>query len=165
MKSKIIILIVLAVSAVTAIAVFNRKGAIVPQERVFSIEARRYAYNPAIIRVNRGDKIVLKLRSKDVTHGFFLEGYDIDAKIRAQYPYFWVRHPSKHDDYEQAEEISFIADKPGKFRYRCSVTCGSFHPFMQGEFIVEPNFAYAASIGMVLGLAMVVLIILRFKKD
>lgn len=145
----------LIVCAVTAIAVFNRKGAIVPQERVFSIEARKYAYDPAIIRVNRGDKVVLKLRSKDVTHGFFLEGYDIDAKIRAQYPNFWVRHPSKHDDYAPVEEISFIADKPGKFRYRCSVTCGSFHPFMQGEFIVEPNFAYLVSIGAALGLVLV----------
>lgn len=137
-----------------------------PQERRISIEARQYAYNPAVIRVNKGDRIILKLKSKDVTHGFFLEGYDIDAKIRAEYPHFWLRHPSQGtDEYEQVDEINFIANKSGKFRYRCSITCGTFHPFMQGEFIVSPNYAFPVSIGLAIGLAIAMITYLRWKND
>lgn len=148
-----------------AVVIFNRRGSVLSQERVFTIEARQYAYNPAVIRVNKGDKIILKLTSKDVTHGFYLEGYDIDAKIRAQYPYFWFRHPSQSEDYEPVDQITFIANKAGKFRYRCSHTCGTFHPFMQGELIVAPNFAYPVSIGLTLGLAVAMLVYLSAKKD
>lgn len=135
-----------------------------PQERSFNIEARQYAYKPEVIRVNKGDKVTLKLTSKDVTHGFYLEGYDIEAKIRAQYPYFWFRRPSENKDYEQVDQLSFIAQKPGKFRYRCSTTCGTFHPFMQGELIVNPNFVYPLSIGCVLGLAIGMMVYLRIKE-
>lgn len=138
-----------------------------PQERVFLIEARQYSYNPEIIRVNRNDKVIIKLTSKDVTHGFYLEGYDIDAKVRAQYPYFWLRHPSKVEEYEQVNEITFVANKTGKFRYRCSITCGSFHPFMQGELIVKPNFAYPASMGLSLiaGLFSLIYLGTSLKKE
>jgi cytochrome c oxidase subunit 2 len=135
-----------------------------PREKTFTIEARQYAYEPAVIRVNRGDRITIKLSSKDVTHGFYLEGYDIDAKIRAQYPYFWVRHPSQGEEYEQTEQISFVADRSGKFRYRCSITCGSFHPFMQGELIVEPNFLFPASIGLAVGLAFAMIVYFGTEK-
>lgn len=136
-----------------------------PQERTFTVEARQYAYDPPVIRVNRGDKITLKLTSDDVTHGFYLEAYDIDAKIRAEYPYFWLRRPSqKTEEYEQVDEISFLANKAGKFRYRCSITCGSFHPFMQGELIVEPNFLFPASIGLAIGLAFAMVIYFGTEK-
>lgn len=124
-----------------------------PQERYFTIKAKKYSFTPEVIRINRGDKITLKLGSEDVTHGFYLEGHDLDCKVRPEMPSFWVRHPSKTKDYgEPVDEVVFIADKPGKFRYRCSIGCGSFHPFMQGEMIVEPNYLFPVSIGLVIGL-------------
>ncbi|MFQ5681270.1 MAG: hypothetical protein ACE5GG_04385 [Candidatus Omnitrophota bacterium] len=135
-----------------------------PQQRHFTIQARQYAYNPARIRVRQGDTVTIKLSSKDVTHGFYLEGYDISAKIRAQYPHFWVKHPSRHDDYQQVDEITFVANRAGKFRYRCSITCGSFHPFMQGELIVEPNFLYCIGIGLAIGLALAMLAWFRERR-
>ncbi|MCQ9206896.1 MAG: hypothetical protein NG740_03330 [Omnitrophica bacterium] len=136
-----------------------------PKMRVIHIKARKYSYDPPIIRVNRGDEITLTLESEDVTHGFYIEGYDIDAKVRPETPHFWLRHPSKGDDYETVEEIRFVADKNGKFRYRCSITCGTFHPFMQGELVVEPNYAYPVSIGLVLGLAIACVVYFKSKKD
>ncbi len=124
-----------------------------PQERTLTITAHKYAYEPSILRVNRGDRVRIRLVAQDVTHGFYLEGYDVDAKARPQDPAFWFRRPSQGMAYQQVEEISFIAKRAGKFRYRCSLTCGYMHPFMQGELIVSPNYLFPASVGSLLGLA------------
>jgi heme/copper-type cytochrome/quinol oxidase subunit 2 len=35
--------------------------------------------------------------------------------------------------------LTFVADKEGSFRLRCSVTCGAFHPFMTGKLEVGQN--------------------------
>ncbi len=132
-----------------------------PQTRTFTITAHKYAYEPAVIHVNRGDTVQIRLLAKDVTHGFYLEGYDLDARFRPQDPTLWVRHPSQDKDYEPASEITFVADHPGKFHYRCSTTCGYMHPFMQGELIVSPNSLFDSSLGLSLGLAVGMLVIFR----
>lgn len=133
-----------------------------PQERSFTITAHKYAYDPPILRVNRGDRVRIRLVSKDVTHGFFLEGYDLDAKVRPENPTFWARQPSKGEAYKEVEEIEFIASRTGKFRYRCSITCGYMHPFMQGELIVRPNYLYSTAVG--LSLALGVGMLLSFRR-
>ena len=100
-----------------------------------TVYARRYAFEPAVIKVNRGDDVSINLITRDVTHGFFLEGYDIDAKVKphdsSEYSTLYLRHPSKHEDYRIVDRIEFKASKTGKFRFRCSQTCGYMHPFMQ----------------------------------
>ncbi len=123
-----------------------------PSVREFNIKARQYAYEPPKIRVNKGDEVHIKLTSLDVIHGFFLEGYDIDAEIEPGRPDFKVRKPSIETEFHRTPEIVFVADKTGKFRYRCSHTCGYLHPFMLGEMIVDPNYTYLAGIGGTAGL-------------
>ena len=125
-----------------------------PQERSITITAQKYAYDPPVLQVNRGDHVRIRLVARDVTHGFYLEGYDLDAKARPDNPTFWLRHPSQGEAYEEVQEISFVADRTGKFHYRCSITCGYMHPFMQGELIVRPNYLYSASLGLLAALAM-----------
>ncbi len=136
-----------------------------PQEHTITITAHQYAYDPEVIRVNRGDRITIRLLAKDVTHGFYVEGYDLDARIRPENPTFWVRHPSQGEEFEEVEEISFVANRSGKFRYRCSQTCGYMHPFMQGELIVNPNYLYPSAMGMTLGLAVGMLWIFRRNQN
>lgn len=133
-----------------------------PVERSITIEAQKYGYTPAVIRVNRGDRITLRLKAKDVTHGFFLEGYDLDAKARPEMPSFWLRRPSTGEEYRTVDQISFVAGREGKFRYRCSVTCGYMHPFMQGELIVGPNRLFSTSI--LLSVAVTLLSLLWFAR-
>lgn len=132
------------------------------QIRTFDIKARRYAYEPGRITVNRGDEVHIRLVSKDVIHGFYLESHDIDALIEpgvpveANWPPFKLRHPSQGKEYTLVEEIVFTANRTGKFRYRCSHTCGTLHPFMQGELIVGPNYPYLASVGATAGVVVIV---------
>lgn len=132
-----------------------------PQDRTFTITAHKYAYDPPVLRVNRGDRIHVRLVAKDNTHGFYLEGYDVEAKMRPDNDTFWARQPSQGGDYKEVEEISFVASRTGKFRYRCSITCGYMHPFMQGELIVRPNYLYFTSVGLSVGMALGMLLLFR----
>jgi plastocyanin len=119
-----------------------------PQERSFTIIARQYAYDPPVIRVNRGDTLRLRFASLDVVHGFYLEGHDLDVSITPMRTAVEKRKPSDPDFLEQVEEVVLKADRTGKFRYRCSRTCGFMHPFMLGEMIVSPNRLLPTSLGL-----------------
>lgn len=130
--------------------------------RQFTIEARQYAYNPPIIRVHRGDEVHIRLVSKDVVHGFYLEGHDINARVVPERETFIVRQAGEE---KEVAEIVFVAKRTGKFRYRCSHTCGYLHPFMMGELIVSPNYLYRGSVaGALLLLAGAIAIGLFRKK-
>ena len=117
-----------------------------PRDLHVTIRARQYAYDPPVIRVRQGDLLHLRLKSQDVLHGFYLEGYDVNAEIRPASRLIRVSHPSKGDGWSEEDEIVFVAAKAGKFHYRCSHTCGFLHPFMSGELIVEPNHLYHAGL-------------------
>lgn len=126
-------------------------GTIAPLERSFTVRARQYGYDPEIIRVNRGDTVRLRLISQDVVHGFYLEGYDLDVAIFPMRPAVEVRRPSRPGKREVIREVVFVADREGKFRYRCSHTCGFMHPFMLGELVVGPNRLLPSSLGLTAG--------------
>jgi len=123
-----------------------------PTARHLTVTARQYAYNPSRIHVNSGDTLHIRLASLDVVHGFFVEGHDIDAEIHPQQKTFRVRHPSNGDGWREVEELTFVAGRPGKYRYRCSHTCGTMHPFMLGEMVVDPNLPFHAGVGSLAGL-------------
>jgi heme/copper-type cytochrome/quinol oxidase subunit 2 len=125
---------------------------VTPQERTLTVTARKYAYEPAVIRVNKGDTLRLRFASLDAVHGFYLEGYDLDVKISPMRSTVEAQRPRTGDPPETVEEVTLVAERPGKFRYRCSQSCGFMHPFMLGELIVEPNPLLPTSIGMAVGL-------------
>jgi heme/copper-type cytochrome/quinol oxidase subunit 2 len=92
-------------------------------EREVRILARQYVYAPGVLRVSQGDRVTLVLEAEDVTHGLYLDGYAVDL----------VAVPGR------VSRATFVADRPGKFRLRCSKVCGTLHPFMLGELVVTPN--------------------------
>lgn len=153
LRSTVLIAMVPLFGGVAGMGIVHQRSD--PQLREVTFEAEKYAYTPARLRVGLGDTLKIRVVSKDVTHGFYLEGFDLEAYARAQFPYFYVKaHDGEDEDtgYETVESYTLIADRIGKFRYRCSVTCGPMHPFMQGELIVGPNYPYAVAIGLSVGI-------------
>ena len=120
-------------------------------EHVITITASQYSYSPHRIVVDAGDTIRLRLASSDVVHGLYLEGHDLEAEVRPGRLGFLLRRPSGAEEPTEVEEAVVRAGRPGKYRYRCSVTCGTLHPFMQGELVVRPNRPFLAGVtGLVL---------------
>lgn len=95
-----------------------------------SLNARAYAFEPATLTVQRGDTITLQLEAADTVHGLSLDGYEVNL----------VAEPGK------SATATFVADKEGKFKFRCSVACGALHPFMIGELNVAPNLPFARAL-------------------
>ncbi|MHC4181434.1 MAG: cupredoxin domain-containing protein [Planctomycetota bacterium] len=146
------LVLVALVAAGGGVGLAAGSGSIETRTHQLTVRARQYAYDPAVIRVNRGDTLRLRLISDDVVHGFYLEGHDLDATIFPLEPKLELRRPSRPGEVEQVEEVVLVADREGKFRYRCSHTCGFMHPFMLGELIVGPNRLLPAGIGMTFGI-------------
>lgn len=142
-KIKAITAICLSLVVVLALT-YSMKSSPEPITRVIELKAQKYGYSPNRIIVNQGDTIILKPTSLDVTHGFLLDGHDIEAVIKQEglafLKYTWEDDEGRtHTDWDKVRSIEFQADKTGKFTYRCNQTCGNLHPFMTGELIVKPN--------------------------
>ena len=93
------------------------------QTRTIEVKARAFAFEPATLQVNRGDTITIHLESLDAAHGLFIDGYDVNIQAEPG----------------SSAVATFVADREGKFKIRCSISCGTLHPFMIGEMTVEPN--------------------------
>ena len=136
--------------AVVTLVILSLVGTFVLTEREsgtpkeITVRARQYGYEPHRIVVNAGDSVRLRVVSVDTVHGFYLEGHDLDARAFPGEVSFHVRRPSRGTEFERVEHVVVRFDRPGRYLFRCSVTCGSLHPFMQGELVVRPNVAFAA---------------------
>ena len=118
-----------------------------PREWTFRIDARQFAYSPSELKVNPGDQVTIELVSQDVVHGLYVDGYNVSVEA----------------DPGQTAALSFIADKAGSFRFRCSVTCGAMHPFMIGKLTVGRNDWLYRSIGLAVIALLGVTVIARPK--
>jgi len=103
-----------------------------PTTREIALKAEQFAFDPPVLKVNRGDRVILNLEATDVVHGLYLDDYGIDVRVEPGI----------------TQRIEFVAERPGKFRYRCSVACGTLHPFMIGELVVRPNLPFARAVGL-----------------
>jgi heme/copper-type cytochrome/quinol oxidase subunit 2 len=98
-------------------------AATTPTERTFHINASRFEYSPAVLAVSPGDRVTIELTAMDVVHGLSIDGYNL----------------STTSDPGQTARLTFVADRQGSFRFRCTVTCGNLHPFMIGKLQVGQN--------------------------
>ena len=101
-------------------------GEVIDGVRVIQIDMQQFSFDPGIVKVKKGERVRLILRSLDVPHGFEIHGvdlggYDITTRIRRGFPV----------------TIEFVAGDPGVFEIVCSVYCGFGHSGMKAVFIVD----------------------------
>jgi heme/copper-type cytochrome/quinol oxidase subunit 2 len=70
-----------------------------------------------------GERVTIELVAMDVVHGLFVDGYEVSTTAEPGRP----------------GRLTFVAHRTGAFRLRCSVTCGSLHPFVAGVLKVGPQ--------------------------
>ena len=90
---------------------------------IMSLFKKDEANTAPVLHVSKGDGVVLKLRSSDVTHGFSMKGYGI--------------YISKGINPGETVYVKFKADKTGTFVFSCNVFCGDVHHMMHGTLIVD----------------------------
>ena len=108
-----------------------------PEQHTFHIDASRFEYSPAVLKVNPGDQVTIELTALDVVHGLSIDGYELETSA----------------DPGETARLTFVADREGTFRFRCTTTCGNLHPFMVGKLEVGQNtilFRAMALAGLVL---------------
>ena len=85
------------------------------------VTMHRYAIEPEVIHVKKGQDVTLDVSTTDVQHGFAVKELGIDEPIQPGRP----------------AEVSVKTDKPGEFKVECSIICGPGHQRMQGKIVVE----------------------------
>lgn len=116
-----------------------------PGVRTFRVEASASAFRPAVLAVRPGDSVAIELVATDVVHGLFVEGYDLSVTA----------------DPGRPGRLAFVADRPGSFRLRCSVTCGPLHPFVVGRLDVGPNWLLWRGVALAAMVALIGLWVVR----
>lgn len=120
------------------------------QEKVITIRAQQFYYTPSVVEVNKGDIVTIRFISNDVHHGLYIDGYELETNARPG----------------QDGSLTFVANNTGKFAMRCSVTCGSFHPYMIGYLRVKPDYRLFGSIWLALGILIgSILLVSRRQKS
>lgn len=92
-------------------------------DRVISIVAERFAFNPSNVIVQQDQLIELVLTSDDTDHGFRLPSAGVDVAIPPQ---------GKGE-----VRVRFLAKEKGRFTFECSRPCGAGHNLMRGTIIVK----------------------------
>ena len=116
----------------------------------FDLDARQFAYSPSVLSVAAGDTVTINLRSMDVVHGLYLDGYGLSMQAEAGH----------------TSTLTFVANRSGTYRFRCSVTCGPMHPFMIGELHVGTEYGALRGMAMaMIGLAGIALAPIRRPGD
>jgi cytochrome c oxidase subunit II len=85
--------------------------------------AKKYEFDPNVITVKNGEHVKLVITALDHDHGFKLEAFKIDEKLKKGTP----------------TTIEFTADKVGAFPFECSHFCGVGHGKMKGKLVVTEH--------------------------
>jgi len=167
-KKKAIFLILLSFELAVLIPLGIAQVPKTTTTRHISIDARRFGYRPGRIIVNKGDIIILRFSTSDVTHGFHLDGYPVELIARKGVTFrrnTWQEEKGHlKTDWNRVSTVKLVASRSGKFIFRCTETCGNLHPFMTGELIVKPNTPYHFFISLSLWVVFAAAVWFRFKN-
>jgi cytochrome c oxidase subunit II len=112
MKKAVFVTLVLAVAMVVPASASTHKKT---QPKVIEITAKRFGFSPDNLTLKKGEPVVLRLTSADVTHGFFAREIKVDELIE----------PGKPLD------VTVNPQKSGTFTVICHHFCGAGHGNMK----------------------------------
>ncbi|MWV45118.1 cytochrome C oxidase subunit II [Paenibacillus sp. HJL G12] len=81
------------------------------------VTATNFQFEPAEIKVKKGDKVKITLENKEGAHGLEISDFNVNL--------------------QKDGSAEFTADKAGEHEFHCSVMCGAGHDSMVGKIIVE----------------------------
>lgn len=87
----------------------------------FNVEAFQFGYAPSEIHVNKGDRVIINLKTRDVPHSLTIQDFGVNIPATADTP----------------GRGEFIANTKGVFTWRCRMPCGEGHQGMTGTLVVE----------------------------
>ncbi len=90
-------------------------------ERIISITAKKFEYNPSILELKLGEPVVIELKSLDRKHGFKVPALGLETVVKGG----------------ETTRVRIVPDKVGEFPFHCSVFCGSGHEDMVGKIVVK----------------------------
>jgi cytochrome c oxidase subunit II len=110
--------------------------------QVVEMTAKKYEFDPAVVHVKAGTKIVLKITATDRSHGFGIATV-ADGSPPGTAPGIELATPPEKDCYRlekgQAVTVEIEAKTPGTYPFKCCVHCGLGHGRMKGQLIVDPS--------------------------
>jgi cytochrome c oxidase subunit 2 len=120
LKSKCLICLPLALLSMLALT-SSRPARADASARVIEITAKRFAFAPNSITLKKGEPVILRLHSEDVTHGFFMRALKIDEVIEPG----------------QTKDVVIAPQTAGTFTTICDHFCGVNHGNMNMTIVVE----------------------------
>jgi cytochrome c oxidase subunit 2 len=91
--------------------------------RVIDYDAFQYGFDPDPLVVRAGERVRLRVKSRDVTHGAMIPEVDFSTDMPT----------------DKRKTAEFVAPaKPGEYPVFCSVFCGPSHGDMKGRLLVLP---------------------------
>jgi hypothetical protein len=131
-----------------------------PSAKQIHVRNFRYGKDPSVIRCNRGDTLHLTFSSDDTGHSFFIQEFDVDAKVSPSNEEVLVFRASDPTETPvSTREVLIITGFSGlrkylqsKAFYRCHVWCGPMHAFEAGKMIIMPNTLLSFSLGCLAGI-------------
>lgn len=89
--------------------------------KVIEIVAKRFQFTPSQVTLKKDEPVILRLRTEDVTHGFYMKKLGIDATI----------------EQGKVTDVPVTPREAGKFVTICDHFCGSGHGNMHMTLVVE----------------------------
>ena len=92
-----------------------------PSPSVVEVSAKRFEFTPKEIHLRAGEPVTFRLRTEDVTHGFFSRKLKLDADVAPGQP----------------TDVTITPDAAGTFTVICDHFCGAGHGNMKMKVVVE----------------------------
>jgi cytochrome c oxidase subunit 2 len=91
-------------------------------EQVIKMTAKKFEYNPNVIKIKAGVPVVFEFTSLDRVHGFTVPDLG-GARLTIE--------PGK------TNRVTILAPKAGTYEFHCDLFCGEGHEGMTGKIIAE----------------------------